>query len=82
MNSLKIGSINRPKALSEEQKEFLIVVNKMNELCEDSRIDSDKGALFAITELSQYSKLLGDEKFVFYNQARDKQGYLKIWFEV
>ena len=82
MNKLTIGCINAPRALSEEEKDFIMIVETMNNLCSDDRISTDKGTLFALSELSEYTKLVGSKKYVFYNQSRDKDKYLKVWFEV
>ena len=61
---------------------FLTIVQCLNEGLEDDRLETDKGAVWAMFELKDFYAIQGKCVQVVINEERKKDGLAKVWFEV
>ena len=71
-----------PKEISSDIAGFMTIVQCLNEGLEDDRLETDKGAVWALFELKDFYALQGQYVQVVVNEKRRKDGTALVWFEV
>lgn len=66
----------------DEKKIFCATVEALIEGLEDSRLATQRGTIDALNEHHRYSTIMKQNKVVWINHAKDREGFTKIYFEV